>query len=119
VIKNFGSMWKKTHDAQGMSPKFDMKCPMCRNKMVLRNSLLEHETKGGSNFDTTLLYNHAKYKCIRCGFIAPFDVVFENDYWVEVLTARDNQRLYVPPLEEWASEDEQVAEQLKNMGYFD
>ena len=118
MLKQYEEHWEKTNDNRGIRPKFN-KCPMCGNKMVVRNSLLEYENKGDNNFDNTVLFDKVRLKCIRCAFIAPFCIIYENDYWAKVLSWRKNVRLYYPPAEEWASEDEQVAEQLRSMGYFD
>ena len=119
MLKQYNVKWKKTGNKEGVKPIFKVICPICGNKMIKRNSTLEHETKGGSNFDTTIPYDHIKYKCIRCAFIAPFDIPYENEYWAKTLVRRNDQRLYCPPLKEWAEEDKQVAEQLKSLGYFD
>lgn len=112
-------LWKKSNDKKGVEPLFEMKCPICGNKMILRNSSLVNEMKGASGHDETAIMIVPKYKCIRCAFVATFDIWIPNEYWSKVLSLRDNRVLYYPPIWEWEREDKEIEKQLKSMGYFD
>jgi len=112
-------LWKKTNDKKGIEPTFEMRCPFCGNKMILRNSSMSDETKGATGHDNTVLLIIQRYKCIRCAFVANFDIWIPNEYWSKILTLRDNKTLYYPPIWEWENEDKEIEKQLKSMGYFD
>lgn len=112
--------WIRTGDKQGIKPTFDVICPHCDSKMLLRNSellILRTDRRGYSKVCPTL---KVMYKCRPCAKVAWFYVdepYVDNDYWNEVLKLRDNHPLWVPPEKLW-SDDAIIRQRLKDIGYW-
>jgi len=62
--------------------------------------------------------NNFGYKCPRCHKMDKFFVPDDESYLLEILDKkRDGNRLYLPPKEVWAAENEQIKKRLKDLGY--
>lgn len=113
--------WIRTHDAQGLEPTFEVMCPHCDEKMLLRNSELLYLRKNAHGYAKVEATIKVMYKCRPCAFVMWFYVgspYVDNDYWKEVMTLRDNHPLWVPPVLKWASDDAKVQQRLKDIGYW-
>ena len=112
--------WVRTGDEQGLESTFEVICPHCNIKMLLRNSellLLRKNAHGRAKVEPTV---KVMYKCRPCAFVAWFYVgepYVDNEYWNKVLALRDNHPLWVPPETLW-SEDAIIQKRLKAIGYW-
>ncbi len=131
--------WAPVHHKVGMEPTFPMTCKMCgyEGTMFLRHSkmhLVKRDveakrwkipfTKGKELRLFKPLSNPSKvpafrisYKCPECDWLATFVVPDEMEHFETILTLREGQVLYYPPLEDWKSEDELVKHKLETLGY--
>ena len=108
-------MWVRTNDLRSHVPSFEIKCRHCDSKMFLRFSEV-YATRY-----ITIAIRHAlnvvEYKCPRCSLTQKFFVEDTPEYLREVLDMRDGVRLFIPPVDEWKSESEEIKQRLEILGY--
>lgn len=111
--------WVRTHDKKALEANFDVICPHCGEKMLLRNSecILKRSNDVGRAQVEPLV--SMMYKCRPCAWVTWFYVGYpyvDNDYWNEVMKLRDNHPLYVPK-NLW-SKEAIIQKRLKDTGYW-
>lgn len=110
-----GKTWKRATDIHGHEPLFEVRCKFCGEKMFTRYSKVfpARDVAYGISEPT----NQMAYKCPECAWVCRFNVVDEQGYIKELLDRRGGVDLYVPPVETWISENEQIRRQLEALGY--
>jgi len=61
--------------------------------------------------------NMISYKCSQCAHVIRFYVPDEMEYLKKIYDMRGGT-WYIPSVEEWSEEDEEVGRQLQALGYF-
>ena len=114
--------WKRIDGLVGYEPTFDMRCWYHGRKLFLRYSqIITGRSRQYGLGETTI---DAGYKCPDCGLVARFNInktvtkrPDETEYIEEILKRRGGICLYLPPIDVWKSEAEDIKERLESMGY--
>jgi len=118
-------------------PNKPIKCQFCDGDMVLRwskifahcdylHEVMRRKDAGQSveevvealdNLPTAYSYaNDMEYKCKDCGAVQIFGVAISHEQFKKFRDANGGSYMFID-LEEW-NEDEKIAQQLKDLGYF-
>ena len=118
------AMWKRTNDIYCHEPLFEIKCQHCESKMFLRFS--EIFTERSRLYGMRNAVNLVEYKCPRCSLCDRFFVDKDIDdgtpetfegYLMDMLDVRDSVPYFMPPVEEWEKEHEEIKKRLEILGY--
>jgi len=110
--------WDRTEDAQGHSPKFNIRCFHCDMPMTLRHSVIA-DTKTILALDEDTDVNVMSYKCPRCAWFTRFNVVDKKRYLKKVIKKyRKNHIKFIPTCDDWSNESNEIKKQLSALGYW-
>jgi len=107
--------WKRVDNLNGHEPIMDMTCKFCGGKMFFRCSVLYLTRKRERGITRPI--NQISYKCPDCAWVSRFNVEDDQEYIQKVFERRGLVDLYVPPVEEWMRENEEIRKQLAALGY--
>ena len=106
--------WKRTNDVYAHSPKFDITCKHCKDKMIVRHTRIMWVA-----VDVPNPANFICYKCPNCGWIITFEVMDDIKYLRKIAREfRHGAMFYIPDAQEWADESPEIAKKLQSLGYF-
>jgi hypothetical protein len=136
---NTALRWDRTNDVQGHKPKWNIECVHCKytvdnpwmalkyiwyyffNKQRLKPMpmALRHSTLTGDKDSEGRDANIMCYKCPRCAWFITFYVMDDSSYLSEIRDKyREGYRKFIPSIDDWSDESEEIARQLEALGYF-
>jgi DNA-directed RNA polymerase subunit RPC12/RpoP len=109
------SKWTKTYDLYCHKPNFEIKCRHCGSEMILRFSQILTEKYMVLAIRDAV--NVVEYKCPRCSLTVRFYIDDDPSYLCDMLDVRGGVTQFVPPVEEWEKESEEIRKRLEILGY--
>jgi len=104
----------------GHCPTWSVLCKFCADRgewtrMFLRYSLIILGRSEALCMSEPV--NQIAFKCPECAWVTRFNVTDDTEYLKEIVERRKGRLLYLPPVEEWGKENEEIARQLASLGY--